>query len=164
MTPVSAHFSLEEVTHSQTAARLGINNDLPVELLPSVKKAALGMELVRKALNGNAVIVSSWYRCEALEKSICAAAYKQWCLKHGKYDNTTSWAEYFNTKAHPKGFAIDFTCPTAGTPEQIIRVLLKANIPFQQIIYEYSSWVHISFNGEAKQALVIDNSGTRVFV
>ncbi len=141
MNSVSAHFSLEEVTHSQTAARLGIDNDLPMELMQNVKKAALGMELVRLALNSNMCIVSSWYRCQELNAAVGSK----------------------NTSAHTTGFAIDFTCPTAGTPEQIVRALIKSSVPFQQVIYEFGTWVHISFNGEARQALVIDHLGTREF-
>jgi zinc D-Ala-D-Ala carboxypeptidase len=141
MTPVSAHFSLEEVTHSQTAARLGIDNDLPLELMPNVKKAALGMELVRLALNSNAIIVSSWYRCPEVNAAVGSK----------------------NTSAHPTGFAIDFTCPTYGPPEKIVQDLIKSTVPFQQIIHEFNSWVHIAFNGEQRQALVIDHLGTRDF-
>jgi zinc D-Ala-D-Ala carboxypeptidase len=141
MNSVSAHFSLEEVTHSQTAARLGIDNDLPLDLMPNVKKAALGMELVRLALNSNAIIVSSWYRCPELNAAVGSK----------------------NTSAHPTGFAIDFTCPTYGPPEKIVRDLMKSSVPFQQIIHEFDSWVHIAFNGDQKQALVIDHLGTRDF-
>ena len=141
MTPISAHFSLEEVTHSQTAARLRIDNDLPLELMQNVKKAALGMELVRLALNSNMIIVSSWYRCPELNAAVGSKP----------------------TSAHTAGFAIDFTCPTAGTPEQIVRALIKSDVPFQQVIHEFDSWVHIAFNGEARQALIIDHEGTRAF-
>jgi hypothetical protein len=142
MTPLSAHFSLEECVHSQTAARLGINNDLPIELMQNVKKAALGMELVRLELNSNAIIVSSWYRCPDLNKAVGSKP----------------------TSAHVTGMAIDFTCPTAGTPEQIVRALIKSKVPFQQVIHEFGTWVHIAFNGDDRQTLVIDNQGTRDFV
>ena len=142
MTPVSAHFSIDEVCHSQTAARLGIDNSLPIELLPNVKKAALGMELVRLALNSNMCIVSSWYRCPELNKAV------------GSRPNS----------AHRSGFAIDFTCPTAGKPEQIVRALIKSDVPYQQIILEFDSWVHIAFNGNDRQALIIDRNGARSFV
>jgi hypothetical protein len=141
MQSVSAHFSLDEVTNSQTAARLGINNDLPLELMQNVKKAALGMELVRLALNSNMCIVSSWYRCDALNAAVGSKP----------------------TSAHRTGMAIDFTCPTAGTPAQIVAALIKSAVPFQQIIHEFDSWVHIAFNGDDRQALIIDHNGMRDF-
>jgi zinc D-Ala-D-Ala carboxypeptidase len=141
MIPISPHFSLEEATHSQTAARLGINNEVPDELLGNLKAAAVGMELVRRELNSNPIIISSWYRCEALNRAVGSKP----------------------TSAHLTGYAIDFTCPTAGTPQQIVAALIKSKVPFQQVIWEYASWVHISFNGDDRQALIIDKDGTRVF-
>lgn len=141
MTPLSAHFSVEEAIASQTAARLGIDNDPPLDVVQNMKRAALGMELVRQELNSNAIKVSSWYRCPALNKAVGSKP----------------------TSAHVKGFAIDFTCPTFGTPEQIVKKLLTSKIEFDQCIYEYGSWVHISFDGSRKQALVIDKAGTREF-
>ena len=164
MTALSAHFTLEEAIFSQTAARAGIDNDPPLNIVMNMKEAALGMEQVRLKLNSNAIKVSSWYRCEALEKVICRDAYRAWCIKHGKADGPTAWAEYFANKAHPKGFAIDFTCPSYGDVDTVMRTILKSSIQFQQIIREFDSWVHISFDGNARQALVIDSKGQRPFV
>lgn len=141
MTAISENFTLDEVTHSQTAARLGIDNDLPAELLANVKGAALGMEMVRKEL-GKPIRVSSWYRGPKLNAAIPGSS---------------------KTSAHMTGMAIDFTCPGYGSPEQIVKALIKSNIPFDQVIHEFGSWVHISFRGERRQALVIDKHGTRTF-
>lgn len=141
MTPISAHFSLEEATASQTAARLNINNDLPIELMQNVKRAALGLELARKELNSNAILVSSWYRCPELNKAVGSKP----------------------TSAHLTGMAIDFTCPTYGPPERLVKVLIASGLTYDQVIVEYGSWVHISFDGERRQALIIDHDGTRNF-
>ena len=140
-THVSAHFTLSEVTASQTAGRLGIDNDLPLELMPVVKRAALGMELLRMELNSNPIHISSWYRSPKLNAAVGSKP----------------------TSAHLKGSAIDFTCPTQGTPEQIVRKLMKSGLMYDQLIVEYGSWVHVSFDGGRKQCLVIDKSGTRAF-
>lgn len=141
MTPISAHFSLEEATASQTATRLNINNDLPIELMQNVKRAALGLELTRKELNSNAIHVSSWYRCPELNKAVGSKP----------------------TSAHITGMAIDFTCPTYGSPERIVKVLKASGLTYDQLIVEYDAWVHISFDGARKQCLVIDHNGTREF-
>jgi hypothetical protein len=62
------------------------------------------------------------------------------------------------------GYAIDFTCPTAGTPQQIVAALIKSKVPYDQVIHEFNSWVHISFDPKMRaQALVIDQDGTRSF-
>lgn len=144
--PVSPHFDLTEVTHSQTAARLGIDNSLPDELWGNVKAAAVGLELVRGELNSNPIIISSWYRCPALNQAVGSKP----------------------TSAHLTGYAIDFTCPTAGTPEQIVAALIKSKVPYDQVIQEFTEhgggWTHISFAPTMRgQALVIDSSGTREF-
>jgi hypothetical protein len=141
MTPLSAHFSLEEATVSQTAARLGINNTPPESVIANMKKAALQMELVRMELNSNAININSWYRCPALNKAVGSKP----------------------TSAHLTGFAIDFTCPTFASPERIVTRLLASKIDFDQVIHEFGAWVHISFDGNRKQALVIDKNGTRAF-
>lgn len=142
MTPLSAHFTLEEATASQTAARLGIDNTPSEQVIQNMKHAALQLELVRMELNSNAIHVSSWYRCPALNKAVGSKP----------------------TSAHLTGFAIDFTCPTYGTPERIVNKILGSKIDFDQCIYEYGKWVHISFDGNRKMALTIDNQGTRAFV
>ena len=140
MTPLSAHFSLEEALVSQTAARLGIENDPPLNVVLNMKKAALGMELVRQLL-GQPIHVNSWYRSPELNKAVGGSP---------KSDHLT-------------GFAIDFVCPTYGTPQAIVKAILASSIDFNQVIYEFNSWVHISFNGMQRQALVIDRTGTRLF-
>lgn len=142
MTPLSAHFSLEEAIASQTAARLGIDNDPPSDVVLNMKKAALQMELIRMELNSNAIHISSWYRCPALNKAVGSKP----------------------TSAHITGWALDFTCPTFGPPAKIITRILASKVAFDQVILEFDSWVHISFDGNRRQALVIDKNGTRPFV
>lgn len=141
MIPLSAHFTLEEATISQTAARLGIDNTPPEAVIANMKEAALQLELVRMELNSNAIHINSWYRCPKLNAALGSKP----------------------TSAHLTGYAIDFTCPTFATPERIVTRLLASKVDFDQIIHEYNSWVHISFNGNRKQALVIDKDGTRAF-
>lgn len=140
MTSLSAHFTLEEATISQTAARLGIVNDPPLEVVLNMKQAALGMELVRQLL-GQPIHINSWYRCPELNTAVGSKM----------------------TSDHITGFAIDFTCPTYGTPETIVKAILASNIDFKQVIYEFDSWVHIAFNGMQRQALIMDKEGTRSF-
>lgn len=141
MTQLSAHFSLTEAIASQTAARLDIDNTPPAEVVQNMKKAALGLELVRMELNSSAIHVSSWYRCPHLNRMVGSKP----------------------TSSHLTGFAIDFTCPAYGGPDSIIRAVLKSGLKFRQIIKEFDSWVHIDFSGEQRQALVIDKNGARVY-
>lgn len=138
---LSANFTLDEVTHSQTAARMGINNDVPLDLLMNVKKAALGMEQVRAALGGKPVLVSSWYRCPELNAAV------------GSKPNSI----------HLTGLAVDFTCPAFGDVDAVVKKIMSTSIAYQQIIREFDRWVHIAFNGAGRHALIIDKKGARAY-
>lgn len=142
MTALSAHFTLDEAILSQTAARLGIPNDPDLNTVRNMKQAALGMELVRLELGGLPININSWYRSQDLNHAVGSKP----------------------TSDHITGFAIDFTCPKYGSPEKIVRAIKASNIQYQQLIWEFASWVHISFNGMKRQTLTIDKDGTRVFV
>lgn len=149
---LSEHFTLEEATLSSTALRSGIDNGSPsAEVISNAKVAAAGMEQVRKCL-GVPIHIDSWIRCEALERILCEKDFQRWCAAHGK-DAATAWPEYFARKAHPKGFAVDFTAAGYGTPTEIARVLKGSGIKFDQLILE-GTWVHISFDPALRQQVL----------
>lgn len=136
---LSSNFTLDEATNSQTAARLGIDNDIPLDLVQNAKLAAYGMEQVRALLGGKPIIVSSWYRSPKLNEAVGSKP----------------------TSAHLTGMAIDFTCPTFGTVDDVVKAIMGSDIKYQQVIREFGRWVHIAFNGQQRQALIIDSQGTR---
>jgi hypothetical protein len=139
---LSPNFSLTEFTDSQTAARMGIDNDPPVELVPVLKATARCMEDVRDLLGGKPVLVSSAYRSPELNAAIGGSKNSQ----------------------HMSGEAVDFTCPKFGTPEQIVQKIKDSPLLFDQCILEYYRWVHISFSARnRRQTLIIDKNGTRAF-
>lgn len=149
---LSEHFTLAEATLSSTAVRQGINNNSPSEeVVSNATIAAVGMEQVRKCLAAP-VHVDSWIRCEELERVLCEKDFQRWCAAHSK-DSANDWAEYFARKAHPKGFAVDFTAPAYGTPAEIARVLKGSGIKFDQLILE-GTWVHISFDPALRQQIL----------
>jgi len=65
MTRLTPHFTLEEFTFSQTAARKGIDNTPHEGILDNLCILANGMENVRSLLNAP-IYVSSGYRCPDL--------------------------------------------------------------------------------------------------
>lgn len=139
---LSQHFTLEEFTLSAEAARRGIDNSVPAELYPVLKRTALGMETVRIRLGGMPIIVSSGYRSLALNRAL------------GSKD----------TSQHPKGEAVDFICPRFGSPANIVAALKDSDVPYDQLILEFAKggagWVHVSFSESARrQAFALDASG-----
>jgi hypothetical protein len=140
---LSTNFTLDEFTNSQTAERNGIDNTPPDSMLPTLRQTAYGLELVRTLLNNKPILISSGYRSPALNAAAGGAQGSQ----------------------HLLGEACDFTCPTYGTPEQVVRAIVASKIPFDQVIHEFGRWVHISFGPRnRRQALTIDKMGTRPFV
>jgi hypothetical protein len=56
------------------------------------------------------------------------------------------------------------------TPDAVVRTIIAAKLPYDQIIREFSDpvagggWTHISISDKPRrQALIIDRSGTRLF-
>ena len=115
------HFTLQELTRSQTAERNGWNNQPSSTSLTNLKETAWRMEAVRAVLN-TPVYVSSGYRSPKLNQAIGGS----------------------KTSHHCKGYAVDFTAPAHGTPQDVVRTIKKSGVKYDQLIYE-GSWVHISF-------------------
>lgn len=137
---LSPHFTLAEFTDSQTAARLGIDNTPPADMLPALYRTAQGLEAVRVRLGGAPIIISSGYRCIALNRAL------------GSKD----------TSQHVKGEAVDFTAPRFGSPLEIVVALKDSGVKYDQLILEFRRWVHISFDATPRhQVLEIDSGGTR---
>lgn len=144
------HFSLEELTASSTAQRLGIANTPSLETVASLTRLAMGLEQVRVILGSQAIHVDSGYRCEDLERVLCAKDYQRWCNARGKPQTSSSWAEYFTSKAHPQGFAADIVCPGFGDPAKVYAAIKASSLRFDQLLIE-GTWVHISFAPAARR-------------
>ena len=139
---LSPHFSLEELTHSNTATRLGIDNTPTVEIIDNLTYLAGELEYVRNIL-GHPMLVSSGFRCHVLNNHLGSK----------------------RTSSHTKGLAVDFICPSFGNPHSVVSAIVAANVNYDQVILEYDRWVHLSFDPDKprKQALIIDKKGTRPF-
>ena len=119
---LSEHFSLAEATFSETATRLGINNQPSDAQLENMKIAAQGMEQVRKLL-GKPIVVTSWLRLPEVNVAVGGS----------------------RVSSHMDGWAIDFGCPSYGTPYDVAQAIKASEIQVDQWIHEFGRWVHISF-------------------
>lgn len=141
---LSPNFTLSELTHSETAERLGLDNTPDEKVKANLVRLARILEDVRRVL-GRPIMVNSAYRSLAVNKAIGSKPTSQHCL----------------------GCAADIRVPGL-TPNDIVNLVVKSNIEYDQLIREFDSWVHISITNThtdkpRRQVLIIDKSGTRPY-
>lgn len=126
---LSAHFTLDEFTASETAERRRLDNSLPPELLMTAQNTAEMMEKIRAVLGDNPIIITSGYRSPEVNRAI------------GSGDSSD----------HIKAMAVDFKCPAYGTPKAVALHLADKidSLGIGQIIYEHT-WVHVSTRRPSK--------------
>jgi len=141
---LTENFSLEEMTVSDIGVRRGLDNTPNASEIANLVRMAGLLEQVRKVL-GKPVLVNSAFRSKAVNDAV------------GSKD----------TSQHRIGCAADIRVP-GMTPNEVVTAIIKAGIPYDQIIREFDSWTHISVpdmpsRPPRKQALIIDKQGTRPF-
>lgn len=140
---LTANFNLEELTHSDTATRLDIDNTPTSEVIDNLIFLAGKLQNVRDLL-GHPMLISSGYRSLPLNRHL------------GSKDSSK----------HVKGLAVDFICPSFGNPRAVVECIVDSNIDYDQVILEFDKWVHLAFtqsDAPRKQALIIDKKGVRNF-
>ena len=143
MTSLTPHFTLEELTHTDHRSLDNTPND---QEKANLMRLAAFLELVKVALGGKPIMVNSAFRSKAVNDAV------------GSKD----------TSQHRIGCAADLRVP-GMTPDAVVRAILAANLPFDQIIREFDAWTHLSIpNSTAlkprRQALISDKLGVRAFV
>jgi len=141
---LSPNFSLEELTFSQVASRRGLNNTPSDKVKDNLERLAFFLEQIRKLFN-KPLLISSGYRSREVNEAVGGS----------------------KTSQHCEGCAADFNVK-GMSPNAVVRAIVDANIPYDQVILEFDSWVHISIPTvkgatSRKQALIIDNKGKREF-
>lgn len=141
---LSPNFTLEELTYSEIANRKGLDNSPTEEVKANLTRLARFLEEVRRVL-GRPILINSAYRSVKVNEAVGSKPTSQHCL----------------------GCAADIR--VAGlTPDDIVKLILKSNIEYDQVIREFDSWVHISIPSKfadkpRKMALIIDKNGTRPY-
>ena len=142
---LSPHFTLAELTHSNTATRLDIDNTPLAEEIANLEILAEGLEQVRTKLESRPILISSGFRCLELNRALKSK----------------------DTSYHTVGLAADFICPSFGNVHEVMRTLADSSIQFQQCILEYGQWIHIAFpkQGEKprRQMMRISKSGVLLY-
>jgi len=140
---LSEHFTLEEMTHSEIGARKGYANTPNEKEIANLRRLCGLLEKVKEVIGNKPVFINSGFRSKQVNDAV------------GSKDSSQ----------HRLGCAADIRVP-GMTPKQIISACILARLPYDQIILEFDSWVHISVpNTEAdvprNKALIIDKLGTR---
>jgi hypothetical protein len=139
MTP---NFTLAELT--VTDHREFKNEPNPSEIANLQRLAEL-LEQVKSVLGGVPIMVNSAFRSKEVNDAV------------GSKD----------TSQHRLGCAADIRVP-AMTPDQVVKAVIAAKLPFDQLIREFDRWTHISVPNDPKgkprsQVLIIDSKGTRPY-
>ena len=139
---LTKNFTLEELTI--TDHREFDNTPNETERANLVRLAGL-LELVKVALGGKPVMVNSAFRSKQVNDAV------------GSKD----------TSQHRVGCAVDIRVP-GMTPDQVVKAVITAKLPFDQLIREFDRWTHISIPNDPKgkprgQTLIIDAKGIRPY-
>jgi hypothetical protein len=139
MTP---HFTLAELT--ATSHRQFDNTPNEAETA-NLQRLAEFLEQVKEALDGKPIMINSGFRSKQVNDSV------------GSKD----------TSQHRIGCAADIRVP-GMTPDAVVKAVIAAGLPYDQIIREFDAWTHISVTNTPdgiprRQALIIDRQGTRPF-
>jgi hypothetical protein len=140
---ISKHITFAEATKSNTATRLGIDNNPSPEIIETMKATAENVfEPIREQCGP--IRISSFYRSPELNRAIGGAKISQHC----------------------KGEAIDIQVINV-TNAELFRIACELD-QFDQIIWEFGTkdepdWVHVSFkkDGNRKQILRATKIGKR---
>jgi hypothetical protein len=142
---LSPHFTLAELTRSNKAQALGIDNTAPPEIVPRLVLLAEMLERIRSTL-GAPVIVTSGYRCPVLNAAVGGRT----------------------SSDHTGGHAADIVAPAFGEPTEVARLLAPRVdvLGIGQLILEGvagKQWVHVSTHTPERQinrVITITDAGT----
>ena len=142
---LSKHFSRAEFERSSTADRLGINNQMPSDLIPNAKFVCETILEKIRAHYGIPFRPNSGFRCAELNTAIGSKT----------------------TSQHALAQAVD--CEIAGIDNYGLAIFVRENLDFDQLILEFykpgiptSGWVHISATPQRQhrgEVLTIEPNG-----
>ncbi len=141
---LSNHFTLEEMTRSQTARRYNIDNSPDEAALYNLKRLATELEKVRELIQ-KPIVITSGLRVLELNRKLNSK----------------------DTSSHVVGCAADFIIHGLQ-PKEIVQIIKDSYIRPDQVIDEWNEWVHFSISKHSgheprEMYLTIDDSGTREF-
>ena len=132
MKQLTEHFTVEEFERSSTADRLGIVNRVPEALISNLRVLCEEVLEPLRAFAGRPIVISSGYRCPALNRAVGGAPESQ----------------------HLRGEAADLSLPSTAEGREWMRWLMD-NTTFDQLIWEHdrhgSHWIHVSCRADTER-------------
>ncbi|MDD1015976.1 D-Ala-D-Ala carboxypeptidase family metallohydrolase [Pseudomonas rubra] len=128
---LSPHFTLAEMTVSETAARRGIDNTPSEQIISNLQRLSAGLEDIRR-LVGRPILVSSGYRSQALNKAVGGST----------------------SSVHTQGLAADIIA-VGLSPRELARQVVDSGLMFDQLILEFDQWVHFGLSAETPRRQVL---------
>ncbi len=137
MQQLTPHFTLEEMTRSQTAEQRHIDNTPTEEVVDNLRALCRNVLEPARAAFGAPIYITSGYRCAELNRAV-----------GGK-----------PTSQHLRGEAADLQVRGVANLRKLFRIL--DDRPHDQLLYEVNAngtkWIHISFNRFGNRNQTIDN-------
>jgi hypothetical protein len=139
---LSPNFTLEELTITDHRE---FKNEPSLTETANLKRLANLLEQVKVAIGGKPVMVNSAFRSKQVNDAV------------GSKD----------TSQHRLGCAADIRVFSMA-PDAVVKAIIAAKLPYDQLIREFDSWTHISISNDPKgkprgQVLIIDAKGTRPY-
>jgi uncharacterized protein YcbK (DUF882 family) len=129
---IGRHFTLEELTFSQTAVRRGIPNQANPQQIAALQALVLHiLDPLRDHL-GCSIQISSGLRVPALNKAIGGVPTSQHCF----------------------GEAADILVP-GHSIASVVAEIRHLNLPFDQLIDEFGQWTHVSYGPRHRGQVLI---------
>ena len=139
---LSPNFTLAELTATNHRQ---FDNTPNASETANLTRLADFLEQVKEAVGGKAVMVNSAFRSAQVNAAVGSK----------------------ETSQHRVGCAADIRVP-GMTPDAVVKAIIAAKLPFDQLIREFDRWTHASITNDPKgkprgQVLIIDKQGTRPY-
>ncbi len=120
---LSTNFTTDELTASQTAIRHDIDNTPTLAAVNNLQALVDHILQPLRTAVGVPVVINSGYRCLELNMRIGGSP----------------------TSQHMTGNAADIRIP-GMTPLEVAERIHDLGLPYDQLIHEFGSWVHVSYD------------------
>lgn len=146
---ISKHFTLGDVQFNEWAVRLGIDNSIKDDALVDNAHHLAANVLEPVHAEFGFVNITSWYRCENLEREYSRNSFARWCIKHRLPIREESWQNFLLEKSHHTA-----QCVTLRHPELDKLFTLLKGLPAFNVLTHKTHWVSVSYGGDNQKRVI----------